>query len=339
MPAIPVRDLYLDNNAYLDLYVIGYESMGESIIINIDNKFIGVIDCYKTNNDFITKELLDNMNKKYLDFICWSHPDLDHTIGLSDLFYLVDKENTVFILPEGLSAKEILSKVNYKKDESIHNEFIKLLSLVRENIVDYNVVSANQGSQIYKFGLKLKGDDEEAIITISSFAPISNLVRNLGIKNYEKIINGKKLDRESNIYSIGLKVDLQYRGKLTKILLCSDIEDETINNMHPISRQLTFEDSHIFKIPHHCSTSSKVIIESNIVKSIDFACTTSYRKHSLPNIDLLKEYCNINDNIRVCRTDNFSGKCGYVHYKIPVFNSEIDKTEVIYKGAAGEYRI
>lgn len=46
---IPIEDIYVKQDDKIELYVIGYEAMGESIIFNIAGKFLGVIDCYKIN--------------------------------------------------------------------------------------------------------------------------------------------------------------------------------------------------------------------------------------------------------------------------------------------------
>jgi ribonuclease BN (tRNA processing enzyme) len=106
---IPQGNVYISKKQTIDVHVIGYKTAGESIIVNIGNKFAGIIDCYRTKQYFITMDILKDLRIKKLNFICWTHTDEDHTRGLPDILLspYVGKK-TAFILPDGISSKEVL---------------------------------------------------------------------------------------------------------------------------------------------------------------------------------------------------------------------------------------
>ncbi len=331
------KNLYINDSSSIDLYIVGYKSMGESIIINIDNQIVGVIDSYQNKTLFKTKDLIDTFGKKTLDFICWSHPDMDHTKGLS---YLVDNyisKETLFLIPEGISAVEILSEIDYKKN--VHHEFVKVLTSIREKIEDYNIVSVNHFSSIFRVNLIDIESDRNAELAIEAFSPISSLVRELGIKNYSNVLQDKNLYKENNVYSIGLSINLRLNGKITKIILNSDIEDNTIKKMNPNKTINIFNNANIFKIPHHSSKSTECLFVENILTNIQHACTTSYKRHGLPDKEILDKYCKISNGTIVSRTDLFEDEYGIIHYNIPILRHNIEDIKVTYDGAAGKYEI
>ena len=63
------------NSLEIEVYVIGYKTMGESIIlfIKLDSKivFSVVIDSYKYNGVNKTIELLKENNVDRIEYLCW----------------------------------------------------------------------------------------------------------------------------------------------------------------------------------------------------------------------------------------------------------------------------
>lgn len=101
---IEKEDIFIDENDNIEICVVGYEKRGESIVISIGKKFLGVIDCYKKRDLFLTKKIIEN-KKIPIDFLCWTHSDWDHSFGLSELKEFFT-ENTHVIVPDGFQAKE-----------------------------------------------------------------------------------------------------------------------------------------------------------------------------------------------------------------------------------------
>ncbi|WP_294403284.1 hypothetical protein [uncultured Clostridium sp.] len=333
---IPIEDIYVKQEDEIKLYVIGYESMGESIIINIAEKFFGVIDCYKTKDFFITKNILEELCVKKLDFICWTHTDADHTKGMIELFDYVD-DNTAFIMPEGLSYKELLSKVDLKSEKYCNEEIVHIFEAIKSKIKEYNFVSANNGSSIYSFNLKLLNDEKSIAVNIESFAPLSSIVRNSQIRTMQELINeSKKIHEKPNLFSVGLIINFIRQSFSLKICLAGDVDNITIDKMHPLNKKRIFNNNHIIKLPHHGSNNSDRIIKDNLITYFDYAVSTSYKKHRLPRQEVLDGYKKCCSHGKISKTNKTAGPYGYVIYKVPLFNDLEPNTEVCYVGTAGE---
>lgn len=89
-------------------------------------------DCYKGRDIFVTDRILKELGINELDFLCWTHIDWDHTKGLSELFRYVSPD-TAFILPTGISVREILNSTIASKDY-FSKEYRKIFQLIDNNI-------------------------------------------------------------------------------------------------------------------------------------------------------------------------------------------------------------
>ncbi|WP_291628078.1 hypothetical protein [Clostridium sp.] len=324
-------DIWITKDDYLNVYIIGYENQGESIIISIGDKFIGVIDCYKVNNLFETKRIL----KEYgvpLDFVCWTHVDWDHTYGLSELREFINN-STAFIIPEGYTATEVrsmfLDSNNYK-----HKEYKKIYDTL-DDISPDNFISANNNTEIYNF--KFKYEEAEYDFLMKSFAPLSKIVRSLGSKNLKDTILGLKskddfgrewyegYNRFNNLFSVGLEITLKLKFEDIRVCLTGDLDNETIDNMNPKAINRIFTRNTILKIPHHGSNNANKLIDFNYDKSIafDYAVSTSFKSAGLPNSSILEKY---NRYGNVYRTDKENcNKYGIVKYTYPIVNFQNKK--------------
>lgn len=288
--------IHIGSNAFLDVYVIGYKSMGESIVINLDNQFIGVVDSYKTANSFLTRQLLDKLEKN-IDFICWTHTDEDHTKGLLELLqtnYIT--ENTRLFLPEGITKKEIQSRIDKDNDK----EYSKVFKLLR-NSQTLKVESANENALLYSFQL-IQGDKQYSFF-LESFAPLSYIVRELELESINHIFeqNNKELHQNPNFFSVGLKLTINSNGFAPFTLcLAGDVDNYTIDGMQDKNKNRIFNDNEILKIPHHCSKNSDQLISDGLIKSFKYAVTTGYKRgrSNLPDKELLDEYKNIANSFK-----------------------------------------
>lgn len=333
---IPIEDIYVSNSDEIQLYIIGYESMGESIVLNIANKFFGVIDCYRTDNLFITKSILESIETKNLNFICWTHTDEDHTKGMLELFDYVN-EDTVFIMPEGIPYKELIAKVDLNSCKYCDEEIVGIFNAIKDKIKRYNFISANSSTSIYSFNLKLMNDMKTTTVNIECFAPLSSVVRDSQIKTIDELINeSKKIHEKPNRYSVGLIINFITDETSRKICLTGDVDEITINNMHPINRKKIFGNNYIIKLPHHGSNNPNKILTNKIVTYFDYAVSTSYKQHDLPRKDIMESYKKCCSTGVISKTNSKDGNYGCVVYKIPIFNLLKDKNEVSYVGSAGE---
>ena len=339
-------NVLITEDDYLSLYVIGYEKQGESIILSVGDKFIGVIDCFKVGNLFETKRILDEKGIP-LDFICWTHVDWDHTYGLSQLSEFIN-ENTVFITPEGYTSTEIrnmfLESDNYK-----HNEFRKIYEIL-DDIRPNNFISANSNTEIYNF--KFCNQDNEFDLIMKAFAPLSKFAKDLGKKNLKDTVS--KLDYNksfgtewydgyssfNNLFSVGLEITLKLKIEDIRICLTGDLDNEMIREMNPKAIERIFSRNTILKIPHHGSSNASGLIDFKYKNEMKFnyAVTTSFKIPDvpLPKQDILKKY---SKHGNVFRTDcNENVKYGIVKYTYPIINpiKEMKETkEIELLGDAG----
>lgn len=312
----------------LDVYVVGYKTMGESIILNFANKFYGLIDCYETKSINKTEEILESLGVKSLDFICWTHTDLDHTKGLSKIINkFVDYHKTKFFIPEGFSPKEIFSQFK----ENYDNEYSEIFELADEKFHPYNIISSNQNT-VQSYSFRYSSSPTDLVCQIKCYTPISPIVRNLSfqaIEQYFKTGTGKS---KPNYFSIVLKLTIKHQD-IIPINLCftSDLDNYVIQRMLNEEALECFAHNLFLKIPHHGSTNSNKIFP--FIKSIGHAATTAYAPSNLPNNDIIKRYKSYGD---VSYTNKAGGELGVIKYKIklkkqPIGLIEIDK----YEGAAG----
>ena len=87
------------------------EPEGETILffIRADGgvSFSGLVDCYRSKDIDIVSSVLRESGVKKLNFICWTHPDLDHSKGLKEMIKQYSSSDTNIWIPEGVDAKEI----------------------------------------------------------------------------------------------------------------------------------------------------------------------------------------------------------------------------------------
>lgn len=331
------KNLFIKEKDNIDLYIIGYKSMGESIILNIANQFVGVIDCYRTQSEFVTLDILEYLRKTTsfdkLDFICWTHADLDHTKGLSQLFKYVGDE-TAFIMPQGISYKELCCEINPEDVDG--KEYKTIFELIEEKIIGYNYVTVQDHSCLYNFNLGVDGLDVVYKVQIDTFAPTSRLTKENSIKSIKDIVEGnKKLHEKPNLYSVGLKIRIGSEEGPITICLSGDINNTTLQAMHPANVKNIFDNNVVLKIPHHGSPKSDEFIRLGHLTNFHHAVTTTYSPKSLPDEDLLKSYKNACPKGVVCHTGKGTESFGITCYKIPIIDPLKEDIVPVHTGGSG----
>ncbi|MGL4874535.1 MAG: hypothetical protein ACRC30_07795 [Clostridium sp.] len=259
--------------------MIGYENIGESIIFFIyqGKKIVysGVVDSYETDYNK-TIEILEKNNVKKLDFICWTHPDEDHSIGIDKLLLRFTDNKTKVIIPENISGEE------YEYNERITETF----KIIEENLKSrkkdtFTIRSASDNKilEYFTFDRGALGKEEFKIVSI---APNSQVVRK------DEFNKGMK----KNDYSIALIITLGY----FTILLSGDIENKTIAKLDWFSIPEIID---YIKIPHHASSSSNKLLDIIGNFSCGVACTTTYKNGStkLPDSKIIELYRNKAKNL------------------------------------------
>lgn len=267
------RMVYFESTLAIETYIIGYKSEGEVILffVRADGgiSFSGLVDCYKLDDIDKVSEILKYNNIQTLDFICWTHPDSDHSIGLKEIIDSYVSDKTYIWIPEGVDAQEIKcgKKVqelfSYLKECSINmdSSFNVYSASDRKDLLCYNSVCFQKGTE----GFPLE---------MISYAPNSKIIRK---QNYldEFIKNDRSI-----FFTLAL-------GNV-RIFLTGDVENETVEC---IPREFFGEHVHIMKIPHHGSETSTRFLELGWDRC-DIACATVYRRgrSNLPECEIMNQY-------------------------------------------------
>lgn len=336
-------DIFINKHDKIEIYIIGYQKRGESIIISIGNKFVGVIDCYKKRDSFWTKKILKETIKHPIDFLCWTHSDWDHTFGLSELKDFFD-DNTHIIIPSGFQAKEFRNYLDQDTNKDYqYEEYSKILDIF-DTLSAENYHTADQDSVFYTFALKeMKSHNscDKYTVTINSFSPISKIIKDHNYNHIHKIYHKDKhwyenMNADNNLFSVGLMMNIFNDNQMIKICLTGDLTNETLSAMSLKTRERLFLNNTFLKIPHHGSENSDQIfsLDSGKIMRFHYAACTSFTSGSgiLPSKLMLEKYkeCGVVHQTNAQATDTY----GIIKYEIPIINYKED-IDVSVFGNAG----
>lgn len=324
-------DGFLQNNDILSVYIIGYKNEGESIVINLANKFFGVLDSYKTANHFITKDLLESFNNPKLNFLCWTHTDTDHTLGLSDLLRDYVDKKTLFFLPEGFQAKEIHAMYS----PYVSSEYQDIANYADKNISVSNYISAHQ-SVSETFSTLYSSSRFKLNINLEYYTPLSKIVKKLTTKAYDNYFKRNEYkNNKPNYFSTVLKISITH-PEIVPITICltSDLDNYVIKRMDSEQAEECFGENLIIKIPHHGSRNSIKLLDH--IKQFGYAATTSYSSSKLPNIDVIDRYKTISKNISFTAKDQ-THDYGIIQYDIKLTNKINELLKIKHHSGAGFY--
>lgn len=266
--------VFFEDHLLVETFIIGYKNEGESIVffIRADGGiyFSGLVDCYEVEKLNKVRGILEENGVKELDFICWTHPDLDHSKGLKKIIDEYASSQTYIWIPEGVEAEEITCS----KDVKDLFAYLKACSLNPEAVLNVYSVSDRKDLMYYNSICFQKGTERYPLQMVS-YAPNSKKIR----KQYymDKFIRNDK----------SIFFELAIGG--VRILLTGDMEDATIEE---IPRLYFREHVNVLKIPHHGSDTSAKMLELGW-DGCDIACSTVYRKGhaNLPLEDIMIQYC------------------------------------------------
>ena len=133
--------VFFEKNLIVETYIIGYKKEGETILflIRADGgvSFAGMVDCFRMDDIDKAADILKKENIQELDFICWTHPDFDHSKGLKDIITDYASKKTCIWIPEGIDTREVTCS------EEVRELFgyLKQCSIRRDT--DLNIYSAS----------------------------------------------------------------------------------------------------------------------------------------------------------------------------------------------------
>lgn len=310
----------VENSLSIEINVIGYKTQGESIVlfIRVDSNivFSAVIDSYSYKNINKTMEILKNNKVKQINYLCWTHPDEDHSKGLNEIIKKYVNSNTLINIPENIEVS----------DYNCSSETVKIFDLLKDNLKlskknRYRVYTVSDFKDIlvYEKNLKINYHEKEYVIEIKSIAPNSNLIREeLRLDTFNK-----------NKHSIAL---LFYFGNLI-FLFGGDMENSTIRQFNKTKIPASFD---FIKIPHHGSDSSTALLD--FIEKVNISCTTSYIKgcSNNPNKCVMKRYKDISEHVySTCNIDNgYKGDFGIICTVFDVINQS---SKTFLEGDACDY--
>lgn len=310
------------SNLRVKIFVIGYKNEGESIIILFMDtqdkkcpvKYSIVIDCFKYKNKNITDEILRYYSVKTLSMLCWTHPDLDHSIAIDTLIKKYCKESTQILLPEHFyNMPNDIVTINNKE---LKNAVDKIFSLNRLKRKTVSNVSATPGGYSEVKSLKFTGVDGNIETSINVITPISSILANY-VKEGKCNINKNELS-----ISVIINIDGYY------LYFGGDTIDKHIDAINADY----LGECRFIKIPHHSSTTS-MHLTNYLPQKIDTACTTIFSKYALPNTAVLQTYCSMG---KIFATgENSKKKCDYgvIEYEYDFSKTEIDINVHLYGNA------
>lgn len=270
-------------NLRMLFYLIGYRTQGESVVIlfidTIDGsvKYSIVNDCYVYEHENLTCQILGKHSVKPLSLLCWTHPDLDHSVGLYNVIKDFCSEETLVILPEYFHNRDTDVVTVKNKDERNVLDKIFSLNTTGNPTLTHIAVSRNY-HEIDR--VTFVGIDETTLdISVDALTPHSDP---LSRAFYQQ----KKFTLKNDVsISTILNVDNYY------IYLGGDVTEQMIMN----SPSGVFRKCRFIKVPHHGSNTAAALLDY-LPETIDSACFTTKSK-KLPVQEVMDDYKNISQYI------------------------------------------
>lgn len=277
-----------------EINLIGYKNKGESIVffLKADNEVVysGLIDCYEDDSENVALRLLERENITCFDFVCWTHPHDDHTIGLEKILKEYCNEKTSFWLPPFVS-KDVEECSSSAKE--VYKILFKILESKKRKKMKVREVS--DGKTLEKFECFGNVSINPYIFEITSFAPDTSLLGSLKVR--ERFDGG-------NIYSVGLVINVGH----FYLVLAGDVENRTIKCIPDFNFDIKGKVDYV-KIPHHSSPTASCLIDkinSLNVLAPAVATTTVYRINNLPDKHVLEKYVRWGKDIEVYSTGSIN---------------------------------
>ena len=295
-------------NLIVKTYVIGYQERGESIVVLFleEDKVLYciVIDSYKAKDvEFLTSKILQDNHVEHINILCWTHPDIDHSVGIEELFDTYCDRNSSVYIPNYMNGKDT-DPIAYNKDDQAR--IAKLFSINDRIHKCIKPVSANSGCRGNMIDFAFSDTQHEIKIQIEVYAPHCDYL-------VENVIADKKIKKNDLSIFLMLKVGPYMFD------FCGDAENRTIAKMN----ETPFNEPLFLKIPHHASKSSDKMLNRLKITSQSMSCTTTYYSQGLPDADMLNLYKSKFQHLHSTGlSKNDSNTFGILEYVFDLFGSK-----------------
>lgn len=282
MDRVKIEDCY---SLQLHIHVLGCYPEGESILVVLfDNRSKTplqtlLIDCYEKNG----ANLLNNTLKEYglkskkLDYIIWTHPDHDHSVGFDYILKEYVSRETKIILPEGLNFWEVVGSWDMLKSwfAITKNKMTGKNNVERVNTSIHRIHPLIYGTSFYD------GTNDDLNLSFEILTPFAT--QNFRHLEYNRTHKGNHLSI-SFVLRLG---DLGfYFGGDTENMAIKDINKDRLTNLYFV------------KIPHHSSKTSdelpailnKIMPDGEEPEIISVSTGYHKGKSNLPNYKILDLY-------------------------------------------------
>ncbi len=288
----------------LHIYVLGYYPEGECILIVLYDKVAQeslksiLVDCYESNGQNKMGAIFQKygLDKRKLDYVIWTHPDRDHSVGFSKIVSQYSSEKTLYLLPDGLTFREVFT--DWEKIKSwasiAWNKTIGKKNVERVN------ASNHRRSPIAYDSVFFDGINDDVAFSIEILTPFAN--QTFGHLEFDKTHKGNHMSI-SFVLRLG---DLGfYFGGDTENMAITKIDINMLRGLFFV------------KIPHHGSDTSDKL--PDILTKIDvdnkkdiLAVTTGYHigQSNLPMSSVLDKYKNCSWKILKTEDDYHSQQYG-----------------------------
>lgn len=270
------KDIFFESSLKLELYVIGYKSKGECILVLLkaDDKaaFSGLIDCFQDDEGNEAVRLLKESNRQHFDFVCWTHPHDDHTIGMDSIVKEYCDKDTYFWMPcLGSADTSPFSQEVQSTYKSLFKE------IKQKKRIKMHINSVSNGMTLESFLCRDINSIKKYRFLIRSFAPSGEILTSNMVKN---------IQTAGNQFSIGLYINIGEFG----IMLAGDVENRTFKIIPDFDIEFPID---YVKIPHHASSSSVDLLtrlRALGVSAPSIASTTVFDSNGLPDPLVLNLY-------------------------------------------------
>lgn len=279
-------------DGWLDIYVVGYPEEGESILGVVrdgeDCKYIFLVDNYEySHSEGIYNhigELMRSIGADHIDAFLWTHPDLDHSLGIPRILDLLDKERKATVYMPPLDGIRGLKEEAQEAVDYLYDEYSKKGSRkYKLKTIDLDEDGENDDETVIAKGLFCLKIVEKNNIT---GAPLSCVFKFMSPFR-EYVDRYRHYQIVPNFNDLSLSVALSVNGR--NLLLCGDIEDRTIRRID----DNCLHDVVYVKIPHHASATSSSLMFERLQKNDTtdaVATTTTFKANKLPDMGLLGKY-------------------------------------------------
>lgn len=289
-----MRRILYDKNLDFEINLIGYKNKGESIVffLKVDGKavYTGLVDCYEEESENAALRLLEKEGVSVFDFVCWTHPHDDHTLGLDKILQGYCNENTFFWMPP-ITTTDL---ENYcQSAQKTYGNIFKIVESRKRNKI--NIYTVCNYQKLEKLVCSGNCSTNSHIFEIWSFAPDSSSLLKNQIRGNTDM---------GNLYSIGLIVNIGH----FYIVLAGDVEDCTLKSIPELNFDLKDRVDYV-KIPHHASKSASFLVDrfnDMGVSAPSVATTTLFRVNKLPDKEVLKKYFLWGKDIEIYSTGNIN---------------------------------